>query len=162
MTEITNWDVLDPTEALKKLAAAVNASSGALQVATTVRISSAQLLALNTSPILLVPAPGAGKAVVPISLAFAFTYNSVAYENSLEPDLYTGPVANSDRWGAQNTILNAIEGTSDSFSSVNSFTEVDAITNYDNHPLYFSDAQNWTTGNGTFVVTVAYIIVPTV
>lgn len=44
-----------------------------------VSISSAQMLALNTTPKTLVAAPGAGFAILPIELYSTITYNTTAY-----------------------------------------------------------------------------------
>lgn len=44
-----------------------------------VTISSAQILAMNVTPITLIPAPGAGKAIVLHKILAALAYNTIAY-----------------------------------------------------------------------------------
>ncbi len=45
----------------------------------TVKITAAQMLALNTTPIQIVPAPGAGKLLVPTMMIASLVFNSAAY-----------------------------------------------------------------------------------
>lgn len=45
-----------------------------------VSLSSAEILALNDTPKELIPAPGAGKAIVPIQVIATFAFGTVAYE----------------------------------------------------------------------------------
>lgn len=46
---------------------------------TDVIISSAQILAMNVTPITLIPAPGAGKAIILNKLVSMLDYNTIAY-----------------------------------------------------------------------------------
>ena len=45
-------------------------------------VSSAQLLALAATPILIVPAPGAGKMILPIMTSYEFIFGTTPYTNS--------------------------------------------------------------------------------
>lgn len=45
----------------------------------TVKITTAQMLALNGSPIQIVPAPGAGKVIVPTMMIASLVYGSATY-----------------------------------------------------------------------------------
>lgn len=55
-------------------------SGASSQVYTTkVTLSSAQILALNSSPIILVGAPGSGKIIQPISISTRLRFNTTAY-----------------------------------------------------------------------------------
>ncbi|KKK72585.1 hypothetical protein LCGC14_2902390, partial [marine sediment metagenome] len=44
----------------------------------------AQILLLNGTPIELVPAPGAGKVIIPIMTVLSFTWNSIAYTTNTD------------------------------------------------------------------------------
>lgn len=56
-------------------------SRGALQVAT-LRLTSAQILALDTVPIQIVAAPGAGAVVSPVVAAVSYTFGTKAYNTA--------------------------------------------------------------------------------
>lgn len=60
----------------------VIASSAAPDIvtATTITVSTAELLALYTTPKTLIAAPGAGKAIVPVDASLMLDYNSTAYD----------------------------------------------------------------------------------
>lgn len=47
-------------------------------------ISSAQILQLNTTPLELIPAPGAGKAIEVISCYVQMTFNTTAYDTNTQ------------------------------------------------------------------------------
>lgn len=55
-----------------------------------VSVSSAEIIALNGTPKQLVAAPGAGKILVPVSVAYKFTFGSVAYTTNLNLRLRMG------------------------------------------------------------------------
>jgi hypothetical protein len=54
-------------------------AGGAPLLTTTVNLSAAQILALSATPITLVPAPGAGKVVVPFSVVLVLNVGSILY-----------------------------------------------------------------------------------
>lgn len=51
-----------------------------LQSTDVITITTAQVLALNTTPITLVTSPGSGKAIVPVFALLFLDFNSVAYD----------------------------------------------------------------------------------
>jgi len=57
------------------------------QLSATINVSSAQILALNTTPIVVVGAPGAGKIIEVISATAYITFNSAGYTGSTNIDL---------------------------------------------------------------------------
>lgn len=65
-------------------------SIGAGLFTTKVTISSAQILALNTTPITLLAAPGAGFVNEVISVTFFLDYNSIPYATYLTVDMEVG------------------------------------------------------------------------
>lgn len=56
----------------------VSNPAGALRVARTT-LTSAQLLALSTTPVSLIPAPGAGRAIVVVDMALEAVFGTIAY-----------------------------------------------------------------------------------
>ena len=44
-----------------------------------VKLSSAQVLTLNTTPVLLVATPGSGKTIIPVAVYGSIDYNSTTY-----------------------------------------------------------------------------------
>jgi hypothetical protein len=53
-----------------------------------VSLTSADILALNSTPITLVAAPGAGKIIVPVSILTQFTYSTAAYTTNTNGRVY--------------------------------------------------------------------------
>jgi hypothetical protein len=67
----------------------VSSSAGVLQSAT-VTITSAQILAIKTTPITLVAAQGVGTVICPIRAVAYIAYNSVPYATDITPIYYLG------------------------------------------------------------------------
>jgi hypothetical protein len=119
-----------------------------LQV-STVRLSSSQLQHLSSSPVQLVAPPGAGKAILPISITLAYTFDTAAYTNVDAPILATTDFYGPD-WGAEIGWAAVFEGGSSKFiqAPVN-LNGSDPLTSMDNKGLYFLDDQDWANGDGT-------------
>ncbi len=58
------------------------------QLTKTIAISSAQILAGNTTPIKLVDAPGVGLAIIPISSVVKYNYATAAYATNTTQSIY--------------------------------------------------------------------------
>ena len=117
-------------------------------------ITSADLLALNGTPITVASAIGAGYALVPISMAYRFTFVSADYA------------------GGNVVLCNAASSTSDIFTSINNLvlrtanksgslhantgTGINAIV--ENDDLVLKAPAALTTGDGTLTVWVTYTI----
>lgn len=71
--EVTNDDLVNLVDTVYAQAVA------AVEYTTDKTITSAQMLALNATPISLVAAPGAGKIIVPKRAVLFLDYNSAAY-----------------------------------------------------------------------------------
>lgn len=73
---------------IQKIAGKIKGSNGIVGVAerVTVTLTSAQVLALFTTPVTLIPAPGAGKSISVDEIVATVNFNSVAYTgaNALE------------------------------------------------------------------------------
>ena len=57
-------------------------AEGIIRISATVSLTQAQIIALNATPIQLVAAPGAGKAIVPLMIEFFHDYAVAAYTNA--------------------------------------------------------------------------------
>lgn len=128
----------------------------------SVTLSSAQVLAIFTTPITVVAAPGAGLMVLPTAALFNYTFVSTAYTDgggslflyygSNAGTAATSSMATSGFWtlthsaATQSTIINHSNA---------------AVTALANQPLVLQqNTANPTLGNGTLTVTVAYAVVP--
>ena len=114
----TDWTLLpgNPTapstqdDALDKIAAAV-AEGVSKEVSGT--LTSAQLLAMNATPQVVIAAPGAGKAIIVDEVELFLDYNSAAYAADAGEDLvlqYTTGGVDIAVWDDADTI---IEGSAD-------------------------------------------------
>lgn len=54
----------------------------------TITINSAAILSSNSTPIVLIPSAGAGKAIVPLRATMTIDFNSVAYATNTSPAIY--------------------------------------------------------------------------
>lgn len=124
-------------------------------------VTSAQLLALKTTPISIIPAPGAGKFIQVIGVDMRMLFGGTAYTlNAGTLKVFYGPVANAKAItgdqsalltaGANSTTLNA------AISAETTLTDAQAL-NVDIE-LGNDGAANYTLGNGTLVVYVEYEI----
>ena len=67
--------------------ASMSSGLGSTQ-SVTVAIGSAQILAGNTTPVQLIAAPGAGLAIIPISVVVKYTYITAAYATNTIQSIY--------------------------------------------------------------------------
>ncbi len=124
---------------------------------TQVSLSSDQILALNTMPIQLVAAQGAGKIIVPILYILDYTFVSAAYASTTAVTISEG--------GTSTTLAGTL---SSGVSVINEYsvngtgaagTTLGRISLIDNGALSITASGNPTTGDGTMKVTVIYKIV---
>jgi hypothetical protein len=97
---------------------------------TSITIASAAVLTLNSSPVTIVPAPGAGYAIEVISASAKMVYNSVAYATNT-----TIQVESNGATTPQFRLLNGINQTISSHRSLGRYvsanTETQIIENAD-------------------------------
>lgn len=124
-----------------------------------VDLSSADILALNTTPITIVAAPGAGFALMPSSMAYRYTFGSAAYLLGASIEL----ISNSIAAGTSNsfivistTVMRAAANRSGS-TATSTGTSVDAIV--ENNSLQLKTSTAFTTGDGTLTVWVTYSLI---
>lgn len=128
-----------------------------------VNISSAQALAMYTSPVLIVPAPGAHKTIFVHDMFVEYAYGGTPYANGSGFAIqYTS--AGSD---AGLVIINSNIDPNGSASDFGGdpavpFVNSDVVASYVNQGIYASTSiNNYTAGNGTFRVSLFYTIVTT-
>jgi hypothetical protein len=141
--------------------ASAQSATASTQV-VTVSLSSAQLGALHQSPVQLVPAPGAGQAIVPLGAVFAYKPGSTSYTVSNDSRLciFEGDVSDSisqisavmltRQPGPQLYMalgLNGIGGSQGTFENAPLMVQNDS-------PV------EWNSGNGTVTITIYYVVAP--
>jgi len=135
-----------------------NSLVGTYQYATKT-LTSAQILALNTTPITLIAAPGAGKAIVPSKVYCRLNWNSAAYTTSTVLIIkHNGAVDNSFR---HNNILTSTVNIIDEFySEFGGMSTTSSTKILENASLIIrpSSASNPTAGNSTMDILVEYQI----
>jgi hypothetical protein len=135
---------------------------GGIQSAT-VTLSSAQLLALNSSPVTIVAAPGAGKIIAPVALCMrnsgGTAYDDSASSNStgLYYNAYTGAAAVDDS-GISSLATQAVGSAQAVSTSLQQ--NIYPLADIADQPIVaYSPVGNMTTGNGTITVTMYYLTI---
>lgn len=161
--------VMDPTQPYfiqdnKQMGAHPQLTIGRLHMTggfRTVQITTAQVLALNTTPIQLVPAPGAGLVVVPYLMVASMVYNSTTYStNAAGASLAFG--ANGAGTAVGLTLTQTfLQSASTSFSVVSaSTTAYSPLATDVNQPLtLIAASSNPTTGNSDLYVRVYFRVI---
>ena len=141
-------------------------SAGSFVIQTaTVTLSAAQIKNWVATPIAIVPAPGAGKAIMPIGAWGQFKHGTAYAGNfsNIEIDIY--PQGGIDGWLFNNNsaaIETMFTGSSDGTLFFEQIQQTDS-TSYDNVPLLLSasffNSGELANGTGTLTVTVYYTVV---
>jgi len=118
-----------------------------------VSISSAEMLAIFTTPKLLVAAPGAGKYIDPISVIAKNTFNSVAYSTGSSPYINYVGTASSVKFTFSTDLI-----TTSSTRVEKGMEYTDTVVPV-NVGLQFLNGANPTLGNGTLKLSLLYRIV---
>ena len=127
----------------------------------TVSVSSAELKAINSSPKVLIAAPGSGKAISLDEIVFSFTYGTVQYTsgNTLFP-VWTGNTTNILGNEGNSEIANAVVTAASSSISRRAFSSASASTPIlSNTGISLYSSANFTTGDGTFKLFIKYRII---
>ena len=130
------------------------------QTSVTV-ISSAQLKALNTTPVVLVPSPGPGLIIVPVSISFVFQYVAPTYSNTgSDGDLYVGygltAASVTTNFLLNFTYSGLVESASSQMQIVPFSNASIALNVSANQPLSLGILDTLTTGAGKLQVDLAY------
>ena len=127
----------------------------AVETIVELDLTSAQILALNTTPIQLLPAPNAGCMWVLGKLIMSYTYSTAAYSGSA--DIYYGTTSAGQ---ATSSGLGTLIANTSSHVTVASYAPAVAATAVLNQPLYVASGSNPSAGSGTVKIYVtAYQIV---
>lgn len=132
----------------------------------TVLLSAAQLLALNTTPVLIAPAPGAGAYIFPIAFALEYIYGGAAYHTPNTNNNcffgWTGEAINSSDapiaftgWGVFIEKTSSVVAFGPSGNAANAGI---VLANIKNQGIQFGVPNALTLGNGTLRVTLLYSI----
>lgn len=128
-----------------------------------VNISSAQVLAMWTTPVLLIPAQGAHKMIFVHDAFVEYIYGGIAYANGSGFALQYTSAGSDAGLVFFNSNINP-NGSASGFGGDPAvpFNPLDVVTSYVNQGIYASTSiNNYTAGNGTFRVTVFYTIITT-
>jgi hypothetical protein len=135
-------------------------TGGSIQSAT-ITLTSAQLLHLKGTPVQLVSAPGAGKAVNAISAVLQYKFNSSAYMSPAG-----GSGIEISFMGETGSSLNGpskgfVDQSGNRISQLSPGGPVFSQAGAENAPLIIrnADGAEWADGDGTVIVTVYYTVV---
>lgn len=129
----------------------------------TVQIPTASVLTLNTVPIQIVPAPGAGKLIVPTMMIASMVYNSTTYStNSGGASLIYGTAGAGTSTGFTVTqaFLQASTGTNvQVINQASAATYLPAATDVNVPLTLIAASSDPTTGNSDLYIRVYFMIV---
>ena len=141
------------------LVPAVFAQSGSGVQTASVTLSSAQLLNLHSTPVQLVPAPGAGSIVKPLSITLQYKAGSAPY-NASDGNFAIGtpalPGATHGPGGG------FIDQASDQVAYVGGFGGAfGSRSNFENQPIIVQQngSAEWAGGDGSVIINISYTIV---
>lgn len=144
----------------------IRTSSGSNLFLSNETLTSAQLLALNTNPILLVNSPGIGKYIFPIAYALTYNFGTTAYHTPAKTNNcffgWTGQAVNSVNspiavpgWGV--FIANAFSCSV--FGIVGNAANVGITTIGElNQGMQFGVPNPLTLGDGTLTIALLYTV----
>lgn len=131
------------------------AGQWALQIAQAT-LTSAQILAMFTTPVQILAAPGAGSLIIPDFLVAELKFNTIAYAAGGAISLTfgaSGPAVHTTAMPA--ALVTAAQ--SELFQSPAAVTTQQTAASMVNQGIFISAAtQNFTTGNGTLFLTFGY------
>jgi hypothetical protein len=134
---------------------------GAVLSVVSLTLTSAQILALHGTPIQILAAPGAGKVIVPIEATAQYKFNSATYANVTSANIVIGPTGSTAT--VQPVVFNAT-GFIDQTVSMVDMEPCEALgtqTDFSNIAFVVQNqggSGEFTTGNGTLVITMWYMV----
>ena len=150
--------------------AAAEQNSAGITVAkqVTVILTSAQLLALSTTPVQLIAAPGDGLCLFPQYYVMVYTFGGVAYTTQSNKGncffTYGNPPANSGNqvvvYSWADPVVGIIAAMQSSIFLGVGGEGLVSVNKANNAPLMFSAPNALAQGNGTLKITINYSVVP--
>jgi hypothetical protein len=138
--------------------ASMSSGLGSTQ-SVSVAIGSAQILAGNTTPVQLVAAPGAGLAIIPISVVAKYTYITAAYATNTEQVIFLDTLDIEDNQLA--SFSNMLSQTSNKSAICSAISNDQQNSIIANKSLMWAIATgNPTAGSGRLDITVIYTTIP--
>lgn len=128
-----------------------------------VDVSSAQVLSMYTTPVLLVPSPGANRVIFVHDFFVEYAYGGTPYANGSGFSLQYGSAGSGAGLVNFNSNINPNGSASDFGGDPGvPLQNFYPVTDYINQGIYASTSiNNFTAGNGTFRVTIFYTIIAT-
>src|SRR5690349_7998744 len=136
------------------------AQGGAAVQTATITLTSAQILGLYTTPVQVVPAPGTGQLLNPLSFTLQYKFGSTPYTVSPQGIQFISGAPGRDEYGSVTT-SNLLDAPSSrvATASANGQAGGDPAT-YANQPLMVDlSTSDPTGGDGTLTITVTYTVV---
>jgi hypothetical protein len=125
---------------------------------TQVRVTSAQILGMYATPVLMIPAPGTGKQIILTKITGTYLFGTAAYAAGGAIGLERANTAHLAGPAASNTLAGA---TFDGYVASNNFEltpdNTDTVANITGAGIWLSnDTAAFTTGDGTLLMTISY------
>ncbi len=155
----TYVEIDERTKKIKFNSDSITTFSEDIPITVKVNISDTQLATMGSIPIEVIPAPGNGKGIQPLSCYAEYTYRGSAYSNFGIPGLTHNPSSGSL---PLKTTVSLLDQTA---NYVRFFKPTDEGYNagftIDNQPLYFTDddTSDPTSGNGLLTLYITYKII---
>ena len=111
-------------------------------------LTSADILALATTPIEIIAASGAGKTILPLEIMIKYTFVTTAYS----PNTFVLS------WGSSNTFLTSANILNSGTSTIRAFHSDNSTFPLDNTNVSIRSTVAPLLGDGTMTVYVAYVI----
>lgn len=153
------WSLVSPLPQNIGVDAFIYVSSS--QMVSSVAITAAQFNGMYAAPVLIAPAPGAGKLIVLDRLGLIQTYGSAAFAGGGVVAVQYGATVNGAGPAASNTEIAAdFQVTASTTYLFNGATGAKPFTTTVNQGLYLSNITGaFTTGNSNFVAKVHYNVI---
>jgi hypothetical protein len=120
-------------------------------------LTSAQILASNTNPITIVPAPGPGNIIVPIEATMTLNFNTTAYTSAGSPSIYYAENLTTMITGSSFSLTGTVSSIQGGRALTAGPWPLSTTTN--NSVVFFTPTSNPTVGDGTVDIDIWFTIV---
>lgn len=133
-----------------------NFPTGMLQF-RQLRLTSAQLIAASTTPVMIVQAPGPRQIISLLQSFYELIFGTVPYTEASAGSLYYGPTAtvNADAGGDQSVFNRTVSSACSGYT----FSQVSPIVSIEGKGLYFKPGA-LSGGDGSAKISVWYMVLP--